>query len=220
MLPTYNLKEGNIVTRVNYDCASVLTSRISASGKELNLWWKESVTGTVATTPVSLKSDRDCDSIHLPHEARQSNWGIPDFYYNMLNKYIVDSHYTDNASLSHCEDLKHLGQGSHSKVMTCKYNKRQVVVKIISEAFTHDPMAQQEFQGEIAILVRISHPHIVKLHASGFEYYRPIIVLEHLEGGTLKTHLNIRRSEYKHPFLETRYLRMARELADALDFFT
>ena len=187
------------------------------SEKELAQWWQESTTAPQTPTN-SLKNDEDIDNGPVTMGARHSNYGVGDFYYNMASKRVIVSHFNDKALLSQCENLRHIGHGSHSNVMICKYKSHKVVVKVLSDKYCHHPTAQQEFQREVAILTRITHNHILNIYASGIEYYRALIILEYLEGGTLKRHLTTRRLEATRPFSEIRYLRMARELADALDY--
>ena len=53
------------------------------------------------------------------------------------------------------------------------------------------------------------------LLGSGLEDNKRIIMLEYLDAGTLRKHLLIR---FRRPYIEGRYLQIAREFADALDY--
>lgn len=198
------------------DTMHIGVKRTDSFEEEMNIF-RESMASNSFRTPLTSARDDNID-YSGPIEANRTSFGAGDFYFNMTGKQIIDANYVNNAMFSQCEDLKPLGHGSHSKVMMCKYKKRKVVVKTVSDKYCHDPVAQQEFQREVTILSRLNHSHILKLYASGMEQQRSLIIVELLEGGTLKSHLSIRRSFFTRPFTEIRYLRMAREFVDALDY--
>ena len=180
----------------------------------------DSKNSSIKITPnaSSKKTEQHHDIDKRMLDQMSSNYGVGDFHFDMTNKQIVDTNYSQDALLTQCEDLKPLGHGSHSKVMMCRYKGNKAVVKIVSQEYSNDPIAQQEFQREVSILARLSHNHILKLYGTGLDDGHSLIILEYLEGGTLKSHLSIRRSFFTRPFTEVRYLRMAREFADALDY--
>jgi serine/threonine protein kinase len=135
---------------------------------------------------------------------------------------IVASNYSSELKLDHFTNIAHLCYGSHSEIATCHYDNKSVIVKVISQEHHDSSIAMQEFQREVNILSRLNHPHIVGIIGTGIvtkpglSIQSPLIALEYLEGNTLKHHLSIRRPFHSRPFTELRYLRMAREFADAL----
>lgn len=120
-------------------------------------------------------------------------------------------------------DLRPLCQGSQCYIHTGRFAGHAVAVKSLANRSVQSSVARQEFVDEINLLSRISHDHIVSL----YHYYeeevvtpvtRPVMVLELLQGGTLRQHLDRKRPFNEKAFSKLRYLRIARELADALDY--
>lgn len=113
--------------------------------------------------------------------------------------------------------------GTHCKIQRGEFCGRTVALKTLADRSLFSIIGRQEFVDEIKFLSRISHPHIVTL----FHHYeeavtdavsKPVMVLEILEGNTLRHHLNIKRSFHAKAFSKLRYIRIARELASALDY--
>lgn len=83
-----------------------------------------------------------------------------------------------------------LGQGKYGlvKLATERINKKQYAVKIIAKEKMR-PDELQSLRMEIEIMKKLQHPHIVKVE----EIYETIesvfIVMEHLKGGDLYSHL-------------------------------
>ena len=98
-----------------------------------------------------------------------------------------------------------------------------VIVKVLLESSIHNNTALQEFEREQKVLSRLNHAHILDIMGAGVvpskvdpSMDRPMIVLESLSGDTLAFHLARKRNFHTKPFTELRYLRMAKEFADAL----
>lgn len=62
----------------------------------------------------------------------------------------------------------------------------QVVIKIVRPDQTDDPRSAQDLEREAAAVARLSHPVIVRQFGVHLEGDRPHLVLEHLEGPTLR----------------------------------
>lgn len=127
---------------------------------------------------------------------------------------VIPTYRTD-LSLSECTEFKTIGRGIHSHVYTAVHKDTEVVLKVVSEGSYQDPVAVREFESEISILSRLQHSNIVTLLGSGLEDNKRIIMLEYLDAGTLRKHLLIR---FRRPYIEGRYLQIAKEFADALDY--
>ena len=96
-----------------------------------------------------------------------------------------------------------------------------VIIKLIKADRVSSPMAVAEFETEASVLMRLDHPHIVKLLGSGRQPRR-FLILELLDGGSLSHTLGLRAdtnnkvSKKKFKYLET--LQLARSLASSLDY--
>ena len=131
----------------------------------------------------------------------------------------------DNFLLEHVGDIKHLCDGSHSNIYKGSFQDKAVILKVLLDKDVRNIIANKEFQNEIIVLSKMNHPHILQIIGFGKmdsklipTLSRPLIVLEALEGETLKHHLSLRRSFRTKPFSKIRYLRMAKEFASALTY--
>jgi hypothetical protein len=66
---------------------------------------------------------------------------------------------------------------------------RKVVVKVPHVRFLAEPEFRTRFAREIAELVRLEHPHVVRILARGVHDEVPYFVLQHLAGGSLEDRL-------------------------------
>jgi Protein tyrosine and serine/threonine kinase len=131
----------------------------------------------------------------------------------------------DNMEMFHFTDVQHIADGSNAHVFFAQLNREQVVIKMIREEVQTDPVAVHEFDVEHGILVRISHPNIIKIMGAG-RNPRRFVVLEFLGGGTLGTILCSNlikpglsdRLFHRSTFGFYNLLSKARDLALALDY--
>jgi serine/threonine protein kinase/Tol biopolymer transport system component len=109
-----------------------------------------------------------------------------------------------------------LGAGGMGEVYRARDTKlkRDVAIKVVPEAFAHDPERLARFRREAELLASLNHPNIASIH--GFEESGPgstgAIVMELVEGGTLADRLK------NHPggMSVNEALPIARQVADAL----
>ena len=120
--------------------------------------------------------------------------------------------------------VKHLCNGSRSHLFRGLYNISQdnniityipVILKIMIEAAVTDHVVHREFKNEIESLRRFNHSNILSIYGVGYapshidhRLQRPFLVLESLNGDTLRYHLAKRRSFHSRPFTELRYVTM------------
>ena len=137
--------------------------------------------------------------------------------------YISEQH--ANLDKTNFHKIKHLTTGSRCNVFKAYLEKSKVILKVMKDFDIINPLAIEEMNHEIDVLSRVIHKNIVFMYGSGnipshndTSLSRPFIVLEPLYGGSLTYHLKTKRSFYSLPFSELRYLRIAKEFADALHY--
>ncbi len=67
--------------------------------------------------------------------------------------------------------------------------ERPVAVKVINPALSADPMFHQRFLKEGKIVAQLRHPHIVTIHDIGEYQNQYYMIMEYIEGGTLKNRI-------------------------------
>ncbi len=64
--------------------------------------------------------------------------------------------------------------------------ERWVAIKLMHHALSGDPLQHERFRREARSVARLSHPHVVTVIDAGEDDHHPYIVLEYVEGETLK----------------------------------
>jgi serine/threonine-protein kinase len=70
---------------------------------------------------------------------------------------------------------------------------RAVAVKLLPEGLARDPDFRARFEREARALARLNHPNIVTVHDLGQEDGQLYLVLELVEGGSLRAALPVHR---------------------------
>ena len=106
-----------------------------------------------------------------------------------------------------------LGSGGMGVVYQAEDSRlgRTVAVKFLPESMAADRAAVERFQREARAVSALNHPNICTLYDVDRDEGRPFLVLEHLEGKTLKERID------GTPFDLNEVLDLAIQMADALD---
>jgi serine/threonine-protein kinase len=95
--------------------------------------------------------------------------------------------------------IKQLGHGGMADVYLAMDTvlKREVAIKILRGELASDPVALLRFQREANAVSELSHTNIVQIYDVGEEAGRQYIVMEYINGKTLKQFLSVRGALYK-----------------------
>ncbi|MCX7774096.1 MAG: protein kinase, partial [Clostridia bacterium] len=94
------------------------------------------------------------------------------------------------------EIISEIGAGGMAKVYKakCRYLQRIVAVKILKDEYRDDTEFLKRFETEAQAAASLTHPNIVQIYDVGRDNNRFYIVMEYVDGITLKEYIEQRES--------------------------
>jgi serine/threonine protein kinase len=123
------------------------------------------------------------------------------------------------ATLGNYKILAPLGQGGMARVYRARQENldREVAIKVLPPWYASDRSFVERFQLEARLIARLTHPNIVTVHDASEHHGHLYIVMQLVDGGTLKQRLDRLRTQGKTMDLNEATT-IFQQIADALAY--
>ncbi|MHB8262704.1 MAG: serine/threonine-protein kinase [Acidimicrobiales bacterium] len=103
----------------------------------------------------------------------------------------MGSRFTANQNIDHYELLQELGEGSYAETWKARdvHDGRVVVLKLANPQLFADPVLFQRYRRESEIACHLDHPHVQRAFRNTQSSTEPYLVLEYVDGESLRTRL-------------------------------
>jgi len=217
-------RPGDVVTREEMrrtlwpnDTVVEFDQSINAAIKKLRLALQDSAEEPQYVETVARRGYRFIVTVQWPEPARV---GTPEEESERPGPPTPDKEPLAGKKVSHYRVLDILGGGGMGVVYKAEDIKlgRRVALKFLPDELAGDAAALQRFEREARAASALNHPNICTIHAVEEHEGQPFIVMELLEGQTLRDILSQEAdSKYSGPMPLDRMLEIGIQLADALD---
>jgi serine/threonine protein kinase/dienelactone hydrolase len=153
----------------------------------------------------------DADSAGLKRAARLQ-WGQLRKLQIAAHEMPVEEFFMIGTTILHYRIVKKIGQGGMGEVFLAQDTSlgRNVAIKFLPQEMRSDPVARERFLREAKSAATLDHPHICVVHEANEVTGAPFIVMEYVEGESLKERLD------RGPLPLEQTLQLGAEIAEAL----
>jgi formylglycine-generating enzyme required for sulfatase activity len=116
--------------------------------------------------------------------------------------------------------LKSIGRGALGDVLLAEHRflKKNYILKVLPKELSQDSGFIQRFEEEVAKLILLDHPHIVKMHNVSFDQDVYFLITDCVGGPDEISNLPHYLAHQKELLKEEEVLRLLRQVAEALDY--
>jgi serine/threonine protein kinase/Tol biopolymer transport system component len=149
-------------------------------------------------------------------EVQEPKAGLPELPVELDPSQLFDGNLTGK-KVSHYRVLEVLGGGGMGVVYKAEDLKlgRRVALKFLPDELAKDPVALQRLEREARAASALNHPNVCTIYEIAEHAAHPFIVMELLEGETLREQITEQATEHRRPALD-KQIDLGIQISDAL----